>query len=225
MGGFGSGRTGGGPTVEGCNSLVLDINRITRPTREHMRKRGMSEIAPGQVVHSSLSWQWTRYGEDEPWAEVEIRLELRSRSGTAWLRYDVDHFSRPTGPQEYPVSLETTPCRFGGLRWWWICPATGRRAAKLYLPNGGIRFLSRGPGAYRLPYASQRQGRTGRMHARSRQLYRKLGAEYYGPLDSCLPPKPKRMRWRTYEAICDKLNAEAHELNLELIRALRGWGS
>jgi hypothetical protein len=28
---------------------------------------------------------------------------------------------------------------------------------KLYLPNGGTRFLSRGPGVYRLDYASQRQ--------------------------------------------------------------------
>ena len=109
-----------------------------------------------------------------------MRLELRTDSGTAWLRHNVDHASRPTGPQHYSVALVTTPCPFGGLRWWWLCPATNRLVSKLYLPNGGQRFLSRGRGAYRLAYASQRQGQLDRMHARSRKLYARLGADYYG---------------------------------------------
>jgi len=115
---------------------------------------------------------------------------------------DIDHHSHQTGPQEQKISMATTPCPFGGVRWWWICPATGRWVRKLYLPNGGTRFLSRGPGAYRLACASQRQGRVDRMYARSRRLYRLLGADYYGPLDGCWPPKPKGMRWQTYNAIC-----------------------
>jgi AAA domain len=56
------------------------------------------------------------------------------------------------------------------VRWWWICPATGRRVSKLYLPNGGVRFLSHGPGAYRLAYASQRHGRLDR-DARAKPTY------------------------------------------------------
>jgi len=141
-----------------------------------------------------------------------MRLELRAHSGTAWLRYDIDHATQPTGPQHYPVSMVTTPCRFGGRRWWWICPATHRQVAKLYLPNGGRQFLSRGRGAY----ASQRQGPIDRMHARSRKLYAKLGAEYKGNYAGS-PPKPKGMHWCTYEAVCDRLAVEG--LNIGPARA------
>ena len=46
--------------------------------------------------------------------------------------------SRTTG-----IQLETTPQPFGGRRWWFVCPRAGRRAAKLYLPNGVFTFASR----------------------------------------------------------------------------------
>jgi hypothetical protein len=146
--------------------------------------------------------------------EIEMRIELRAGRGTAWLRYDVDH----ANPQHYSVSMVATPCRFGGQRWWWICPATHRRVSKLYLPNGGHRFLSRGWGAYRLAYASQRQGATDRLHGRSRKLYAKLGAEYRGNYGGWAP-KPKGMHWCTYDAICARLAVEADGLDNELVRA------
>ena len=50
--------------------------------------------------------------------------------------------------------LETTPQTFGGRRWWFVCPRTGVRAAKLHLPNGAFTFASRL--AYRLAYARDR---------------------------------------------------------------------
>lgn len=63
-----------------------------------------------------------------------------------------------------------TPCHFGRQRRRWVCPATGRRVSKLYLPNGTTRSLMRGSGAYQLGYASQRQSPMDRMHDRSRKL-------------------------------------------------------
>lgn len=86
--------------------------------------------------------------------------------------------------------------------------------------NGGNRFLSRGRGGYRLAYASQRHGQTERMHARSRHLYAKLGADYDGPCNPCWPPRPKGMHRRTYDAICDKLEMEAYRLNLDLLQVI-----
>lgn len=225
MGGYLSGRTGGWPTVESCGSLTLDVDRITRPIRDEMRRLGMRTIPEGKCVQlEPRTIQWTRWDEDEPWATVEMRLELRARNGTAWLSYDIEHYSRDTGPQNYPVSMVTTPCRFGGRRWWWVCPETRRWVRKLYLPNGGNRFLSRGRGGYRLDYASQRQGQLDRIHARSRKLYRKLGADYDGPLSDTWPPKPKGMHWRTYAAICDKLDREACAMNLDFMRVAEKWG-
>jgi hypothetical protein len=220
MGGYGSGRTGGWPTVEGCRSLVLSVGSVMHGINKALRRLNMP--APSDDQPLTLGWhasRWARSGESEPWAEIEMRLELRAHSGTAWLRYDIDHATRPTGPQHYAVSMVTTPCRFGGQRWWWICPATRRPVSKLYLPNGGQRFLSRGRGAYGLGYASQQQGATDRMHERSRKLYAKLGAEYDGNCGR-LPPKPKGMHWRTYEAICDRLAVEADGLNNGLVRAI-----
>jgi hypothetical protein len=36
----------------------------------------------------------------------------------------------------YWIELVTTPQPFGRWRWWFVCPRTGARVAKLYLPNG-----------------------------------------------------------------------------------------
>jgi hypothetical protein len=220
MGGSNSGRWGGRATVEGCASLVLSVDSIMHGFGGVMRKRNMP--APSDDNPLIIPWhtrRWTRSGESEPSAEVELRIELRSSDGTAWLRYDIERATRLTGPQHFPVSMVATPCRFGGQRWWWICPASGARVSKLYLPNGGDRFLSRGRGAYRLAYASQRQGATGRMHARSSKLYRRLGADYGSHYGGC-PPKPKGMHWRTYDAICDRLQVESDGLNLGLARVV-----
>jgi len=49
----------------------------------------------------------------------------------------------------YPIDLATAPCRFGGLRYWFICPASKngvpcwRRVVKLYLPPGAVYFVCR----------------------------------------------------------------------------------
>ena len=56
MGGFGSGRRDGRPTVEGCRSL--DVNRLHR--EECLR--------PGWVG----GWQWTRDGERVAWITVQL---------------------------------------------------------------------------------------------------------------------------------------------------------
>jgi hypothetical protein len=47
---------------------------------------------------------------------------------------------------DYRVRLTTTQPRFGGLRWWFVCPlgvngrACSRRVGKLYLPPGRRYF-------------------------------------------------------------------------------------
>jgi hypothetical protein len=197
MGGYGSGKQGGRATVEGCQSLALDINRVIRPVAKALRGRDL----PGDAeVRVGRRWWWTRHSEAEPWAEVEVALNLYREHGFATLRYNVEHWSRRTGPQAQRVQIVSTPCRFGGRRWWWLCPATGRRCAKLYLPNGGTLFLSRGPGAYRLAYVSQNGSAMDRSHGRLARLHRKLGGDY-GHCDDPLPARPKWMRRRTYERL------------------------
>lgn len=199
MGGFGSGRQGGRATVEGCRSLKLDVNRVTRAVRAKLR-----DVPEGAKLEAGpVVWTWTTQGEASPWARVLVLLRLDPWRGEARLVFDVDHYSRRTGPQDQVVQMETTPCRFGGRRWWWLCPATSRRCSTLYLPNGGTRFLSRGPGAYRLAYASQRADAMRRSHARLARLHGKMGGDY-AYADDPPPRRPKWMRRRTYDRLVDE---------------------
>ncbi len=56
--------------------------------------------------------------------------------------------------------LESTPCHYGGVRWWFVCPDTDERAAKLYLAGRPARFASRK--AHNLTYRScQDSGKIG----------------------------------------------------------------
>ena len=62
-----------------------------------------------------------------------------------WLRLCHTHAQTQTGV-DYRVQLTTTQPRFGGLRWWFLCPmvrdgqACGCRVGTLYLPPGGRFF-------------------------------------------------------------------------------------
>jgi hypothetical protein len=80
--------------------------------------------------------------------------------------------------------------------------ATGRRCVKLYLPRGGHRFWSRA--AYRLGYACQREDRMYQAQRQALKVYRALQGD--GNWRDGAPPKPKWMRWRTYERLADKLD-------------------
>lgn len=201
MGGPNSGRRGGKPTMEGCASMVLSINAILR-------------AAEGRSL-SGLRLVATINGQRQ---EVLLRLDLDPEAGTGTLalKYDVQHVSTATGPQRYSVPLVATPCRFGGRRWWVICPATGRRAVNLYLPNGGRRFLSRA--AYSLAYQSQRETVTGRAWRTIRKLERRLGSAPGTPPDAM--EKPKWMRWRTFDALRIKREAAEDALDADLLRSL-----
>jgi hypothetical protein len=43
----------------------------------------------------------------------------------------------------YEVSLVTTPCNLGGVRYWFACPSCGGRVAVLYLAPGEVYFRCR----------------------------------------------------------------------------------
>lgn len=111
---------------------------------------------------------------------------------------------------DYKVALVTSPCNYGGNRWWWLCPFTARMVSKLYLPPGGKTFASRK--VYRLPYRSQRQAGIDRTHQRQARIYEKLGAKY-GHFEGYVPPRPKGMHTKTYNRLVADLEAAmaAHE--------------
>jgi hypothetical protein len=191
-GGFGSGRHRGKPTVE--SGLTLDLNRL-------IRRR---DVLPGEHVSGSLVWTSTRTGEQS--ASIGYEASLVNPEA-AWVRL---FYAANNTPKNYRVQLETTPCHYGGTRWWWLCPLSGRRAAKLYLPPGATVFAARE--FYRLAYRSQRETAINRMQARQVRLYRKLAGEdhYFG---QSTPPRPVGMHGKTYARLIAELEAakDAHE--------------
>jgi hypothetical protein len=81
------------------------------------------------------------------------------------LKYTVTDRSGEKTDYNYKVRLTTTPCNFGGVRYWFICPLSrsgvycGKRAGKLYLPPSRYYFGCQH--CYDLSYGSRNETRTG----------------------------------------------------------------
>jgi hypothetical protein len=134
---------------------------------------------------------WSRCGQ----ATGSIRL-IAVIDGV-WLAY------RTTGPDGAPldvselVPFDFTATKFGGRRAWFQCLACKRRCRVLY---GGRYFRCRR--CYGLAYASQRQSYFQRALDQADKIAKRLGSTWGCAFDgSGLPPKPKRMRWSTYQRL------------------------
>ncbi|MHC4752129.1 MAG: hypothetical protein ACYTFW_19930, partial [Planctomycetota bacterium] len=85
----------------------------------------------------------------------------------ARLQYTItDRSSGEKTEYDYRIALTTTPCNFGGVRYWFVCPLytngiyCGRRVAKLYKAPGAVYFGCRH--CYDLSYESRNESRLGR---------------------------------------------------------------
>ena len=140
------------------------------------------------------TWQWTNDGK--PCAHLAYTIH---QTATDSARLELSNQAWPEGTGHL-IRLIAKPCRFGGTRWFARCPRTGRMVSKLYRPNGAQLFLARQ--AYRLAYLSQcdAPGLDRAYNQRQRLMKQKLKCEFH----EC-PVKPKWMRLKTYDVICQKL--------------------
>src|SRR5271166_1862906 len=134
MGDRRSGRSAGRATTE--DGLALSLPKLLR----------IQLFRPGSVSGGSLVWTNTTTGEQV--GSIGYEAHLDHESGRVRLSYTTTRWDGERRKFDYWIGLTTTPQPFGGRRWWFICPRTGRRAAKLYLPAGALIFASRQ--AYRL---------------------------------------------------------------------------
>ena len=173
-------------------------------------------VIPEAYSAGSIVWAYTATGKE--CGKIGYEADLTDL-GHAFVRFQ---YSVNGTPMAYQVWLHRTPCRFGGFRWWWICPRTGHPAAKLYLPPGAKTFASRP--AYRMAYRSERGGPIDRSHRRQGRIFEKLGGEYR-VFKQPPPKRPKGMHRRTYERLLAQLGAaeENHEMifNAGALRLLR----
>jgi Mrr N-terminal domain len=187
MGGYGSGRSGGRPTVE--DSLTLNLRRLF--------KDGWLKVE----AWTSGTLRWTVVNTGREIASIGFQSEVREESGYVRLHWtSTDRRTGETRQCENRITLTTRPQPFGGRRWFFVCPRTGESATKLYLPSGAYTFACRK--AYRLGYRSQRETPSDRSLSRAFALRGKIGGE--GGIGGYIL-KPKWMHRRTFERAMEKI--------------------
>jgi hypothetical protein len=160
------------------NGLKLDLNRLIR--------RGM--VRPGATTGPHLI-QWTNSYTEEIVATAQITASLCIEEG--WFRFQA-------GNLDQWIGLIACPRHYGGKQWYFACPATNRKVSVLWKPPGATRFSSRQAWGKRIvAYRSQFLSVYDRGHAGKARMKARLIGDL-DPDDWDLPPKPKWMRWRTY---------------------------
>ena len=157
MGGYGSGRTGGHPTSEGCASYVLDAKVL----------KTIQRTPKGSVGKVPIKFN--------DGFEVDIHIDRKYFNDPS-IEFEHYTYDSPDELIRYNVPVTDSEPPMGGQRWYWLCPRTYKTSYKLFLPNGGRQFLSRS--AYRLGYACQRETYADRMVRKARKLHQQIGGDW-----------------------------------------------
>ena len=131
--------------------------------------------------------------------KLDVRRAVREL-GRDMFAGDAVALKTQTGRQ--PVGLVREARKpFGGRRVFFLCPRCECRACILYLRRGTWACRRCHGLAHWVEALSLRQRRVRRLVRLRERIGQAPGGAVLGPL----PPKPKRMRWRTYERIASEL--------------------
>jgi hypothetical protein len=178
------------PRQRAClqDGLSLNLNRLAR--------RGI--IRPGAAT-GPLGIKWTNSYFEEEVASGVITADMRGPH-EGWFRIQIGQFYQR-------IILVSRPRHFGGRQWYFICPYMNRRASVLWKPPGARSFASRQAWRRQVAYSSQFQTATDRAHQGKAKINARLCSIGGFDLDEWdLPPKPKWMRWRTYNRAVEKFD-------------------
>jgi hypothetical protein len=121
-------------TVEECRALSLVWLRKNGYLRPGVRtgiiqwKNGIGNVIGSITLQSSIS---IVEGQDD---------------GFVRLSYTITNAEGIKTSLDYQVGLATTPCHYGGVRYWFVCPlarngqSCRRRTTRLFLPGGATHF-------------------------------------------------------------------------------------
>jgi hypothetical protein len=156
---------------------------------------------PGTHIHCILTC-----GSGET---ITAELVLRHGSGDLRLSFEGRH---------QRVLLFPSRRHFGGQQWYAECPRSQRRARVLYRPLGATFFASRHAWGRSAAYASQFLDPVG-LAWRIKHRVKMCLIRDENPDEWDLPPKPKQMRWKTYERLVARLQAADDLLDAGLAHA------
>jgi hypothetical protein len=107
--------------------------------------------------------------------------------------YVIFRFNVKNEDFKHKVEIVTTAANFGGVRFWVICPITGKRSTTLYFSKAHQnQFVSRH--ALGLKYQSQSEDWGHRLITKKNKIRKKLGGEDWYI-------KPKGMHQKTYDRL------------------------
>jgi len=167
------------PRQRACleQGLRLDINKLARQGLFLPR----TKVGPYTI-------SWTNSYTGEVIASGLITAHAQSDYG-GWFRIQM-------GDLDQWIDLVAQPRHFGGRQWYFKSPIT-HRCSVLWMPPGARRFSGRHEWERQVAYASQFEAPVDRAHRGKAKIKARLIGTC-DPDEWTLPPKPKWMRWRTY---------------------------
>jgi hypothetical protein len=125
-------------------------------------------------------------------------------SGTkeGWFRIQIEEIGL-----DQRINLVSRACNFGGRQWYFICPYMNRRVSVLWMPPGARYFACRQRWGRSVAYTSQCLGPEDRAdRGKTKITWRLCRMSGADPEEWDFPPKPKWMRWRTYNRLIEKFD-------------------
>ena len=168
------------------HGIKLDLNRLAR--------QGL--VKPGaQTGPFVIRWMNTYWQEEVASGLISADMQ---REPEGVLRIQI-------GELDQTIILIASRRHYGGQQWYFICPAMNLRASALWMPLGAHRFASRQAWPRQVAYSSQFMTADERAHLGKAKIKSRL----IGSLDPDewdLPPKPKWMRWHTYNRYVERFD-------------------
>jgi hypothetical protein len=189
------------PRYRAClqDGLKLDLNLLAR--------KGFIKFG-ANVSARRISWSNCHQGEI---ASGAITADMTDPSH-GWFRIAIGSFVQQ-------ITLVSRPRHFGGRQWFFLCPVTGGLATVLWKPPGAGRFCSRHAWGRRVAYRSQFQDPSDRAYLGKERIKARL----IGDLDPDawdLPPKPRWMRWTTYNQYVERFDDYEEKLERACIASV-----
>lgn len=119
------------------------------------------------------------------------------------------------------IRLVGCPRYFGGRQWYFVCPVQNRCVSVLWSLPGGRFFVGRKSLGKQVAYVSQYHSPGARAHYMKDKLCDRIAGPEADEWD--VPPKPKWMRWRTYERLSKRFEKYGNEAGM-LPRAFQLFG-
>lgn len=125
--------------------------------------RAWGFLEAGALARGVVNWRTRGVLLRPAHVTADLRNVRASRITATW--HDSDGL-----PETQSIAIERVPCRFGGWRYYFICPRLGRRCEVMPLLDG--EFASRE--AHAITYASQSEGELDRAYRRRDKLRGRL---------------------------------------------------